>query len=275
MSTISNAACPGSISTSRLRCSTGLPLFRRYRRKPLDLDRFGPLLGLPEIVLHLQAQPGFGTAPESLSQPDCHFRRQAGMAVQQLGQCLARDAQAGRRGSNREPERFKAFLSDDLSGMGRVAHSRHFPFRLVIVHEVNVGRIFAGEFETQPEASRYGDRPLATSAATQGMEPQARERHVTGRFAGIQKGKDTPQPRYMLGRHPAGVPDRNRRSKPLWRKRLIMLVTYNVTSDADQGSTELSSRSRASASGRRRARRAAQAAWPAGSAIRSWRISIS
>jgi hypothetical protein len=76
----------------------------------------------------------------------------------------------------------------------------------VIVHEVNVGRIFAGEFENQPEVSRYGDRPLATSAATQGMEPQARERHVTGRFAGIQKGKDTPQPRYMLGRHPAGVP---------------------------------------------------------------------
>src|SRR3954453_3082306 len=35
------------------------------------------------------------------------------------------------------------------------------------------------------------------------------------------------------------------------------------------------SRSLASASGRSRARRAAQAAWPAGSAIRSWRISIS
>jgi hypothetical protein len=63
------------------------------------------------------------------------------------------------------------------------------------------------------------------------MKPQPRQTHITRSFAGVQQREDPPQSRLVLGWHPATIADRNRRSKPLCRKRLIAAVTYNVTRD--------------------------------------------
>jgi hypothetical protein len=59
---------------------------------------------------------------EHLLQPDRHIRRNSGMAVQQIGQRLTRNAKSfGSRGDG-ETKRLEALLPDDLARMSRAVH---------------------------------------------------------------------------------------------------------------------------------------------------------
>ena len=102
----------------------------RLPRKPGDLNRIRPVGDLGEVVLHLQPQPGFRAAAEGLGQTNRHFRRHAGVAVEQLGQRLARHAKPFGRFRHRQVEGDKALFPYDLAGMRRVEHHGHGFLRL-------------------------------------------------------------------------------------------------------------------------------------------------
>jgi len=134
------------------------------------LDAAGAPLGLPEIILQLQTQPGLGIAPEGLGQADRHFRRYAAMPVYQLGQRLARDAEPFGRRRDRQTKRFKALLAYDSAGVRRVVHLHRFiPFRLsVVIEQIDVCGLLALELEYDPQITRYGHSPLSFALAFQG-----------------------------------------------------------------------------------------------------------
>src|SRR5271156_652718 len=82
--------------TKQTRCrdgtafNTGSDVSHWFRRREfLDLDLGRPLLGLPEIIGHLVAQPRLGGSPARLSQPDRLFSGDAVVAVQQFRQVPA------------------------------------------------------------------------------------------------------------------------------------------------------------------------------------------
>jgi hypothetical protein len=185
-------------------------LNRRVFRETRDLYVAGAPLGVPEIILHLQPQPGLGTAPEGLGQADRHFRRDAAMPVHQLGQGLARDAKPLGRCRDGQAERFKTLIANDFAGVRWIVHlQRFFPFRRsVIINQIDVCGVLALELEYDPQVTRYGHRPLSFALAFQGMEPEAWQIHVSGFPAGVQKCEDLLKFSHLLRRNPAGVPSR-------------------------------------------------------------------
>jgi hypothetical protein len=73
----------------------------------------GAALRLPQIVGKLHLRPVLRRAPECLGQPQRHFRRDAGVAVENRRKSLARDAQALRRLGHAQIEGLKAVLPTD------------------------------------------------------------------------------------------------------------------------------------------------------------------
>src|SRR6266403_6316247 len=90
-------------------------------------------------------------------------------------------------------------------GCGGLCISVTLPSCLVIVNEVDIGRVLSVEFEDEPQITRYGNRPLASSAAAKRMKPQPWQTHIAGSFAGVQQREDPPQSRLVLGRHAAEI----------------------------------------------------------------------
>ena len=71
-----------------------------FSRRVLDtrhLDLVSMLHGSGKIVGRLEPIPGFRAAAESLVETDRHLGRDAGMAVDDVGDLLAADAEALRR----------------------------------------------------------------------------------------------------------------------------------------------------------------------------------
>src|SRR6516162_10965435 len=62
-----------------------------------DLGVLHPPACLPEVVGHLQAQPGFGARAKALCQAYRHLDRDTGLLVDEIRQCLPRHTQAFRR----------------------------------------------------------------------------------------------------------------------------------------------------------------------------------
>ncbi len=64
------------------------------------------------------------------------------MTVQELGQRLARDAEAFRRRRDGQAQRFKALVTDDFAGVRRIVHLHGcLPFsRSVAVDKVDIRR---------------------------------------------------------------------------------------------------------------------------------------
>ena len=96
------------------------------RNEALDRDLPGAAAGLPEIAGHLHPQPSLRRRAERLRQPDRHLDRDTRAPVQQLRQCLARDAQAFGRPRNRQSQGFEALPPHNAARMRRVVH-RHDP----------------------------------------------------------------------------------------------------------------------------------------------------
>src|SRR3990172_2615627 len=90
---------------------------------PLYLDPAGPFFRLGKIVFHLQSEPYFGAAAESLGKPYGHFRRNSRAAIHQIVEGLSGHAEGARSLGHGESERFEALLPDDAARMGRVLHT--------------------------------------------------------------------------------------------------------------------------------------------------------
>lgn len=90
--------------------------------EPLDVEFLGVALRLPQIVGKLHLQPVLRRAPERPGQPQRHFRRDAGAAVENRRESLVRDAQALRRFGHAQIERLKAVLPDYFAGVRGIVH---------------------------------------------------------------------------------------------------------------------------------------------------------
>ena len=93
-----------------------------------NLDPALPFPRLREIIDRLRGQPGPGAAPSHLFKADGHFRRDAGVAVDDAGQGMARHAQPHRAFRDRKIERIEAGNLDRAAGMRRVLHSHVITF---------------------------------------------------------------------------------------------------------------------------------------------------
>lgn len=110
----------------------------------LDLYLVGALHGLSQVVGGLQPQPCFGTTAEGLVEPDRHLGRDAGMAVDDVGELLAADAELPRRIGDGKPQGLEAIVPDRKPGTTQIAHS-HDGSSSMIVHEIQVPGIAACE----------------------------------------------------------------------------------------------------------------------------------
>ena len=81
------------------------------------MDTFSLPVDLRQIVVHLQLQPAFRRAAKGLRQTHGHFRRDAGMPIEQQRQRLAADAQPGRGLGDCQIQRFEVQVTDDLAGV--------------------------------------------------------------------------------------------------------------------------------------------------------------
>ena len=84
---------------------------------PCNPDPPSGLFRCGKVILHLKPKPHFRPASERLGKPDCHFRRNSRLSVQNIVQILAGDAQARRCFRHRQAERFKTLLPHDPSWM--------------------------------------------------------------------------------------------------------------------------------------------------------------
>src|ERR1700730_13597144 len=87
-----------------------------------DLGVFHPLARLPEIVSHLQPQPGFGAGAEALGQSDRHLHRNTSPLVDEIRQCLPGHPQAFCRLGDRQSQRLEALPAHDAPRVRRIMH---------------------------------------------------------------------------------------------------------------------------------------------------------
>ena len=134
--------------------------------------------------------------PNALDSRKRHFRRDAGAAIENRGESLARDAQALRRLGHAQVERPKAVLPDDLAGVrGLCISNVSVLLSLVVIDQINIGRVFAIEAEQQPPIARDRDCPLALALASKRMELKAWGNcsWFSGPGGGGKRGQETAQ----------------------------------------------------------------------------------
>lgn len=90
--------------------------------KARDLDIALPLADLGEIVGNLEAEPEFGAGAEGLGEADGHFGGDGGLAIDDVVQGLAGNAESRGGGGHGEAEWFEAVVADDGAGMGGAFH---------------------------------------------------------------------------------------------------------------------------------------------------------
>jgi len=201
-------------------CSRGGRQFGRAGKRG-DMDGGGALFGVPGVELELQAEPeadvGVG---ERFGEADGHVGGEAVAAVQELGERLARNAQAGRRRGDGEVERLDIQVAEDFAGVGRVFHFHGFTASMV-VNEIDVGGILAFKGEGNAVIGGDGNREQAFEVALQGMEVQPRPVHQGRCMGDVQLREDKPNPARMLWCDAAGVAGDEEALKPLVPKTLI------------------------------------------------------
>ena len=132
-------------------------LQRKFRLVAPDLDIVLMTPGLRQIIGCLQPQPVVRVRPSGLLQPDRHFGRYPGLAVDDVGQRMACDAQDFRPVGHAQAQRIKAGVLYGVARMRRVFHGdASVPF-LIVSQNVRrpahlVRTVRAGRNLTKPDA---------------------------------------------------------------------------------------------------------------------------
>ncbi len=134
------------------------------------MDGRGALFGVPGVELELQSEPETDVGVrERFGEADGHVGGETVAAVEELGEGLARNAEAGRRRGDGEVERLDIQLAEDFAGVGRVVHL-HGCTASMVVDEIDIGGILAFKSEDNAIIGGDGHREQAFEVALQGME---------------------------------------------------------------------------------------------------------
>ncbi|SPF56143.1 hypothetical protein SBA4_790011 [Candidatus Sulfopaludibacter sp. SbA4] len=117
------------LPSSKISSILGYELERRMMFVALHPNLVLVLAGLREIVGRLQAQPVAGVRPAGFLQPDGHFGRYAGTAVQDAREGVAGHTQHFGALGHVQAQRIKAAILDRVTRMRGVFHGHEFtPF---------------------------------------------------------------------------------------------------------------------------------------------------
>ena len=126
-------------------------------RESLDLDLVGVPHRLGEIVGRLKAQPRVGAAAECLVETDRHLRRNAGMAIDEVGKLPAADAEPLRR-LRAGPARFVLHIAPALRYNGKTMTAQRYKIVVerhpegYVAYPLGLKGVVVGEGETADEA---------------------------------------------------------------------------------------------------------------------------
>jgi hypothetical protein len=96
------------------------------------------------------------------------------MSVQNPGEGVPGDSEHLRGFGNTQTERTQACVLNGMAGMRWVLHGHlSIPFRLVIVHQIDIKRIAIFEAERNPPVAGYGHTPVAFPFTPQRVKPVA------------------------------------------------------------------------------------------------------
>jgi hypothetical protein len=154
---------------------------------------------LPEIVLHLLGQPGFGGGIESDGKAQRHFRANADSPIEELRKALAANAKRSGRGGHGEPQWLDAQFSNYFPRVGRVVHLQHYRVLSVIIHVIDIDYVFALETKDDSPVPADIDGKKSMKIAFQWMKPQTRKVHVLRRFGAGQSGKNQAEALRVIG----------------------------------------------------------------------------
>jgi hypothetical protein len=87
-----------------------------------DFDMAFVFAGGGEVIGELHAQPRFWRTAERFEQTYGHLRAYTRLAVHDVIESLAGDAEGLCSGGNRESQRLKAIVADDVAGMNGIFH---------------------------------------------------------------------------------------------------------------------------------------------------------
>ena len=90
----------------------------------LDFQLAGMAVSLPEIMGHLQTQPGLGSPADCLGQAAGHLRRPSALAIDDLTEGLPGHAEDIRSRRDTEIKRLQAIVANRLTRVGWIVH-RH------------------------------------------------------------------------------------------------------------------------------------------------------
>jgi len=148
---------------------------------------FTTLLCMPQVVLRLLIDPAFCGGIKGNRKANCHFRADAGPAIQNSRQGFPANAESLCRLCHSEAKWFETKSLDDFSGMWRIMHSHDLASVVILV--INFVRVLSSEKEryTPVAADLYGPNALAVSL--QGMKSQPGEPHILWRCRRGQSGR--------------------------------------------------------------------------------------
>ncbi len=143
---------------------------------------------MPQVVLRLLIDPAFCGGIKGNRKANCHFRADAGPAIQNSRQGFPANAESLCRLCHSEAKWFETKSLDDFSGMWRIMHSHDLASVVILV--INFVRVLSSEKEcyTPVAADLYGPNALAVSL--QGMKSQPGEPHILWRCRRAQPAQN-------------------------------------------------------------------------------------
>jgi putative ABC transport system substrate-binding protein len=204
----------------------------RGRRNPLHLDPVSPGPNLRQFVVHLQPEPQFGAAAECFRQANGHLGGDAGLAVEQLGQCLARDSEASCRRSHGQLQGLKALLPYDSSRMRRLLHLDVQTLSVIVQH-IDFRHMIAVEAEYDAPICAHRHRPEAPAIALERMQSKPRQSQVARRPRAVENEQDILDLLQQIGSNSLAVAVQEQLLQPFVPETShhgpILPVTYQVS----------------------------------------------
>lgn len=163
-------------------------------------------------MTHLKAEPELSSTAEGLRKPNCHFRGNPGLTVDQIVQSLARNAQhLGARGDG-EPQGFEAILPDNAAGVRWVSSAWYYS--LVIIHKVNVKSVSILKPEDDSPIRSNGNGPVPFQITFQRMQSVAGKVQLLRPGGGIKDSEQVLDLFDQIGPDPARIPSLKQTPQP-------------------------------------------------------------
>ena len=167
--------------------------------------KINSLPGLPEIIGVLVPQPGFGAGLKGHLQAQGHFRTDAPLAVDDLGEAFAADPEQLRGPGDPQPQAAQQLLPKTFPRAGRMMHGIHALASPVIVFVIDNLHVLAVETKGYPPIGLHCNRPDGTAVAVQGVQPETGQIHIHRRGRDLEPDENTAELGGMPGLNPGLV----------------------------------------------------------------------